>query len=493
MGGRRSGGRSRGRGRGHNAEPPPARKLSDEERRIAQQRMAQLAVADADERAQSVFDAQQQRPQQQQRRQQHPQGEPSYQQQYAQFQQQMQQEQQSQRHRQQPQQRNLQALQRPERPPADEHNFSGRVTFAALVAQYLTVGGDKNVPEALNSKWAPPQEGDVIVGRRRLNRGGGGSHPFNATATTTLDRRLGSGKGGADDDEERRKSMPPVRRASSEPAASSTPRTPKTKAAAGDEFEETVTYAGQHMKFVIAKDTFVLAHLYAHISVDGRPPGTLFEGDRLKGRRGLNANGSSKFKAVRVTEVVPRGDNPDSNGGGAGGQSEQGQWLDASHDLLAQISTEIHAMASPHSTSSAALLSPGSTLLSPGSAAAAAPELTPRSLALLSPRSPRRRGRPPPRRRRRRRRFRRPRDGGADDAGGRNAGGGGDAGADARARPAADRFEPEAVAAAPSAPTRRRRQPGMSVGGRRLLAEVDRLIAKMERRRRRGRRRRPQR
>ena len=200
----------------------------------------------------------------------------------------MQQEQQPQRHRQQPQQRNLQVLQRPERPPADEHNFSGRVTFAARVAQFLTVGGDTYVPAALYAKWSPPpQEGDVIVGRRRPNRGGGGSHPFNATATTTLDRRLGSGKGGADDDEEeRRKSMPPVRRASSEPAASSTPRTPKTKAAAGDEFEETVTYAGQHMKFVIAKDTFVLAHLYAHISVDGRPPGTLFEGDRLKGRRG---------------------------------------------------------------------------------------------------------------------------------------------------------------------------------------------------------------
>ena len=42
------------------------------------------------------------------------------------------QQQQMQREQQQPpqrHQRNLQVLQRPERPPADEHNFSGRVTF----------------------------------------------------------------------------------------------------------------------------------------------------------------------------------------------------------------------------------------------------------------------------------------------------------------------------------------------------------------------------
>ena len=48
--------------------------------------------------------------------------------------------------------------QRPERPPADEHNFSGRVTFAARVAQFLTVGGDTYVPAALYAKWSPPPQ-----------------------------------------------------------------------------------------------------------------------------------------------------------------------------------------------------------------------------------------------------------------------------------------------------------------------------------------------
>ena len=70
----------------------------------------------------------------------------------------MQQEQQPQRHRQQPQQRNLECCSA-ERPPADEHNFSGRVTFAARVAQFLTVGGDTYVPAALYAKWSPPPQG----------------------------------------------------------------------------------------------------------------------------------------------------------------------------------------------------------------------------------------------------------------------------------------------------------------------------------------------
>ena len=106
---------------------------------------------------------------------------------------------------------------------------------------------------------------------------------------------------------------------------------PRAAAAAGEDFEAVVSYAGQGDVFIIAgKDTYVPVELYA----SWRP---VHEGDRLRGARVANRGGSSKWRAVSVAAVL-RDEGP--------APSPMDAWFESSQALLDRVSTvgaSVHA------------------------------------------------------------------------------------------------------------------------------------------------------